>query len=159
MFFLQKLLNWFAQLILAVEYLHSNFVLHRDLKVCDYMWSIWFLSVIGRNFDWLLHRLGSARIYSLLKIRTSVLVSYFSCYNLLSVSLLIEFFFFNFCSGDFGLAKTLKADDLASSVCVILYLLSTFGIAYITLSTISWHHNSVAPLIRTCAHAKCALFD
>jgi NIMA (never in mitosis gene a)-related kinase 1/4/5 len=32
---LQKLLKWFAQLALAVEYLHSNFVLHRDLKVSD----------------------------------------------------------------------------------------------------------------------------
>lgn len=30
----QKLLKWFAQLALAVDYLHSNFVLHRDLKVC-----------------------------------------------------------------------------------------------------------------------------
>lgn len=32
---LQKLLKWFAQLALAVDYLHSNFVLHRDLKVSD----------------------------------------------------------------------------------------------------------------------------
>jgi serine/threonine protein kinase len=29
----QKLLKWFAQLVLAVDYLHSNYVLHRDLKV------------------------------------------------------------------------------------------------------------------------------
>jgi serine/threonine protein kinase len=29
----QKLLRWFAQLALAVDYLHSNYVLHRDLKV------------------------------------------------------------------------------------------------------------------------------
>jgi NIMA (never in mitosis gene a)-related kinase len=26
------LLKWFAQLVLAVDYLHSNYVLHRDLK-------------------------------------------------------------------------------------------------------------------------------
>lgn len=29
----QVLLKWFAQLVLAVDYLHSNYVLHRDLKV------------------------------------------------------------------------------------------------------------------------------
>ncbi|GJM88715.1 hypothetical protein PR202_ga05266 [Eleusine coracana subsp. coracana] len=29
----ETLLKWFAQLVLAVDYLHSNYVLHRDLKV------------------------------------------------------------------------------------------------------------------------------
>lgn len=42
---LQRVCKWITQLLLAVDYLHSNRVLHRDLKVDDLSFKFWTMIV------------------------------------------------------------------------------------------------------------------
>lgn len=91
-FFDQKLCKWFAQLILAVEYLHSNYVLHRDLKCSNIF----------------LTKDQNVRLGEIFSMFACCVNDHLNDMNLLSLNMIL--------SGDFGLAKTLKADDLTSSV-------------------------------------------
>lgn len=117
MFTLQKLLNWFTQLLLAVEYLHSNYVLHRDLKVC--------ISIFVNMFTFKVISLFSKVIFT--TCCGSAQTSFSPRNKMFALVISVQFFTelemnailisaILFVAGDFGLAKTLKADDLASSV-------------------------------------------
>lgn len=116
---MQKLLKWFTQLLLAVEYLHSNYVLHRDLKVCNLifvnMLVFTVLSYSPKIILWLFWQCSNIFLTKEQDVRLGKFMQVFFTEVEMNASLILTI---SFVAGDFGLAKTLKADDLASSVCV-----------------------------------------
>lgn len=72
----QVLLKWFAQLVLAVDYLHSNYVLHRDLKVNGNKYIIIIAGFYMPLMVMLLPQTRSAPTYFSPKIRIYALVSF-----------------------------------------------------------------------------------
>jgi serine/threonine protein kinase len=71
----QTLLKWFAQLVLAVDYLHSNYVLHRDLKVSGHGMESIVVIFFFMQYMVMLPRNCSAPTYFSPRIRTYALVS------------------------------------------------------------------------------------
>ena len=132
--FTQKLCKWFTQLLLAVEYLHSNYVLHRDLKVCickgcfsrclfEFPLSCGLTSV---STSWqcsniFLTKDRDVRLGEFLLVFFIDLNCFFFPSSDGRLNTQFCFIYFDLYPGDFGLAKTLKADDLASSVCSLYF--------------------------------------
>lgn len=144
----QKLCKWFTQLLLAVEYLHSNFVLHRDLKVCEIQeltYLNWVSIQLYFNVAWFFIPARQCSNIFLTKdqdirLGKSLMNFFWPCFNrMILVIFNSSTRFFVVCAGDFGLAKTLKADDLASSVSLShTYIPSFLGLLQLFILIISF---------------------